>query len=108
MLRKIDTCHADAGQRRAMSLGAAHALAALLLEDANLRTARLAVDHAQHPDVGDKRGAGEDFAAILLEKEDAVDAHFVARAGVEAVDFDDGPGSDLDLPPAALNDCEHL
>jgi len=61
-----------------MSLGAAHTLAALLLEDANLRAARLAVDHAQHPDVGDKRRAGEDFAAILLEKEDAVEIYYNA------------------------------
>ena len=64
-----------------MTLGAAHALAALLLEHANLRAARLAVDHAEDPDVGDKRRAGEHLAAVLLEEQDAIDADFVARAG---------------------------
>ena len=46
---------AHARERAAMTLGAAHALPALLLEDADLRAARLAVDHAEDLDVGHER-----------------------------------------------------
>ena len=50
-----------------MALGAAHALAALLLEHADLRAARLAVDDADDAGVGDERRAGEHLTAVLLE-----------------------------------------
>jgi hypothetical protein len=51
--------------------------------------------------------AGEHLAAVLFEKQHAIDAHFVARLGVDPVDLDDGPRDDLDLTAAAFNDCEH-
>ena len=66
-----------------MTLGPAHALAALLLEDADLRAARLAVDDADDLDVGHKGRAGEHFAAVLLEEQHLVDGDFVARLGLE-------------------------
>ena len=76
-----------------MTLGPAHALAALLLEHADLRAARLAVDDAEDLHVGHEGRAGEHFAAVLLEEQHAIDAHFVARLGVDPVDLDDGrPG----------------
>ena len=45
-----------------MAFGAAHAFAALFLEDADFRAARFAFDHAHDTGVGDKGRAGEDFA----------------------------------------------
>src|SRR5436190_9783005 len=90
-----------------MSLGAAHALTALLLEHADLGAARLAVDHTDHPGIGDERRAGEDLAAILLEQQHAVDADFLTRLGIHAINGDHGARRHLDLAPAALNHCEH-
>ena len=52
-----------------MTLGPAHALAALLLEHADLRAARLAVDDADDPGVGDKRRAREHVAAVFLDEQ---------------------------------------
>src|SRR5688500_11899502 len=98
---------ADAGQRAAVTLGPAHALTALLLEHADLRPARLAVDDAQHFHVRHERRPGQHFAAVLvvlLDEQDAIDADFVPRLGVDAVDFDDVPRGDLHLAAAALND----
>src|SRR4051812_10738871 len=90
-----------------MTLGAAHALPALLLEHPDFRTARLAVDDADDLHVRHERRAGEHLAAVLLEEQDAVDADFVARLRVNPVDLDDGPRGDLDLTAATFNDCEH-
>src|SRR4051794_21573568 len=91
-----------------MALGPPHALAPLLLEDANLRPAGLAVDHAEDLHVGDERGAGEHLAAVLLEEQHAIDADFVPRTRVDAIDDDHAAWLDPHLPAAALNDCEHL
>src|SRR5262245_5444205 len=98
----------DPGQRAAVPLRPAHALAALLLEDADLWSASLAVDDADDPGVGDKRRAGEHLAAVLFEHQHLVDAHFLAGLDIDAVHGDDRPGRHLDLPSAALNDCEHV
>ena len=65
-----------------MTLGPAHALAALLLEHADLRAARLAVDHAEDAGIGHEGRAGEHFAAVFLDEQHAVDADFLARLGV--------------------------
>src|SRR5215204_2265506 len=91
-----------------MTLGPAHALAALLLEDADLRAARLAVDHAEHLDVGHERGAGKHFTAVFFEEQDAIDADFVASLRVDTVDLDHRARGHLDLAAATLNDCKHL
>src|SRR5258707_10321424 len=90
-----------------MPLRAAHALPALLLEHPDLRAARLAVDHREDLRVRHKRGAGEHLAGVFFEEKHAVDAHFVARLGVDPVDLDDGARGDLDLTAATFNDCEH-
>src|SRR5207237_831526 len=105
MLRlELEFLDTNPRQRAAMPLGPAHALAALLLEHPDLRSARLAVDHAEDLHVGHERRAGENLAAVFFEKQDAIDGHFVARLGVKAVDFDEGPRRDLHLTAAAFND----
>src|SRR5262245_57667274 len=91
-----------------MSPRAAHALAPLLLEDADLRTARLAIYDADDIHVRDVRGAGQHFAAVLFEHEHLVDGHFVAVVGVETVDVDHVAGADFHLTAAALDYCEHF
>jgi hypothetical protein len=90
-----------------MTLGAAHALAALLLEHPDLRPTRFAVDDTDNPDVGNERRSGKHLAAFLFQDEHLVNRHFVAGRGVEAIDGDDVAGADFDLPATALNDCEH-
>src|SRR5580765_3410469 len=85
----------------------AEALAPLLPEHANLRTARLPVNDADDLGVGHKRCAREHLAAVLLEEQHLVERDFLADLGVKPVQRDHGPGVDLDLAPARLNDCEH-
>ncbi len=91
-----------------MALRLAEALAAALLEDADLRPALFAIDHAGHLGVGDKRCAGEHLAAFLLDEQHLIDRDFLAGFGREVVHGDDRSGGDLDLAAAALNDCEHV
>ena len=57
--------------------------------------------------VGHERRAGEHLAAVFFKEQHPIDAHFVARLGVDTVDLDDGPRGHLDLTAAAFNDCEH-
>src|SRR5688572_31495129 len=102
-----DVGDANAGVGGAVPFRPAHVLAALLLEHADLRTARLAVDDAENLDVGDKRRTGQDLAAVLLEYEDPVDADFLTHLGLEVVNSHDRSLADLQLTAAALNDCEH-
>src|SRR6187200_3319430 len=90
-----------------MTPGLARALAALLHEHANLRTARFAVHDAQHLRVGHERGAGEHFTAFLLQHQHLIDADFRAGLCLDPVDGDDLARDDLHLAAAALNDCEH-
>src|SRR5439155_26793997 len=99
--------HADSRQGAAMSLGAAHALPALLLENPDLGTARLAVDDAHDLDVGDERRSGQHLAAVLFKEQDAVDAHLFALFGVDPIDGDHTARRHLHLTAAALDDCEH-
>src|SRR4030095_8158703 len=103
-----DVLDPDAGQGAAVALRPAHALALLLLEDADLRPARLTVDDTDAPGVGDEWRAGEHFAAVLFEHQHAVDADFLAGFDVDAIHGDDRARRHLDLPSAALNDCEHV
>ena len=65
-------------------------------------------DDADDLDVGYEGGAGEHLAAVLLEEQHAIDAHFVAWLRVDTVHLDHFAGRDLDLTAAAFNDCEHL
>src|SRR5262245_2622289 len=102
-----DVRDADASVCAAMAACLAEALAALLPEDPDLRSARLAVDDPDHLCVGHERGAREHFAAVLLEKQHLVESDFLADLGVDAVERDHGAGVDLDLAAAGLNDCEH-
>src|SRR5215471_10668363 len=103
----LNVLHAHARERASMPSRLARALASLLHEDANLRSARLGIDDTQHFRVGHERRAREHFAAVFFEEEHTVDADRVTRLGVEAVDFDDRSGDGLHLAAAALNDSEH-
>src|SRR5688500_2033325 len=86
----------------------AEALAPLLLEDANLRAARLAVDNADHFGVGNEGCSGKHLAAVLFEKKHLVEGDFLADLGLEAVDRDHRARVHLHLTPAGLYDCEHV
>ena len=82
-----------------MTLGPAHALTALLLENADLRAARLAVDDADYLCVGDKWRTGDDVAAIFLDKQHLLKGELSALLAQCAVHFDDGPGRNLSWRP---------
>src|SRR6476620_11118069 len=84
------------------------ALAAALLEDANLRSTRFTVDDADDFRVRDERSAGEHLAAVLLEEQHLIVGDLLADLGLHAIDRDQGPRRDLHLPSAGLNDCEHV
>jgi len=91
-----------------VTLGATHALSSLLLEHADLRSARLAVDNRRDARVGDEGRAGDDLTAIRLDKQDVVERQFRTGAACRAIDDDDGPGDHPVLTSAGLNDCVHL
>src|SRR4051794_15347233 len=87
----------------------AEALAAPLLEDANLRAAGFAIDDPDDFRIGHEGGAGEHFATVLLEEQHLLERNFLADFGRRhAVHGDHGPGVHPDLAPASLNDCEHV
>src|SRR4051794_21182165 len=65
-----DVRDADARVDRAVAFGPAHALPALLLEHADLRPARLALDDGVNLGVRDVRRTGENLAAVLLDEQD--------------------------------------
>src|SRR5882672_10568968 len=96
-----------ARHRAAMPACLAEALAPLLLEDAQLRPARLAVDDANHLRVGDKRRAGDDVARVLLDEQHLLEGELLARFTCGSVDLDDSSRSDLDLAAARLNNRVH-
>src|SRR5688572_23407705 len=110
MLRTADSADyvrdAHSGIRAPVAAGLPEALAPLLLEHANLRSARLAVDDADHAGVGDKGCSGEHLAAVLFEKEHLVEGDFLADLSLEAIDGDHRARVHLHLAPARLNDCE--
>src|SRR5689334_14586768 len=89
-----------------MSLGVALALAALLLEDANLRPARFTVDDSEDFCVRHKRRSRQYLAAVLFDEQHAVDADLITGPRIDPIHVDRSAGGDLHLPPAALNDCE--
>src|SRR5262245_61043495 len=91
-----------------MALGPAHALPALLLEDPDLGTARFALDDRQDASVLDKRGAGEDFAAVLFDQEDFADRELRTRCARRPVDRQDAAGGRFMLTSAGLDDCVHF
>src|SRR5579862_9064570 len=90
-----------------MTVGPAHALAALLLEDADFRPAGFAFDDRHDTGVGDERGTGENLAAVLFDDQHLVDDHFRARRRSLASQRREATGSHLDLLTARLNDCVH-
>src|SRR5689334_20412313 len=69
-----------------VALRPAHALATLLLEHANLRAARLAVDDGDDAGIGHVRRTGENFTAVLLDEQHGLERHFRARLADGAVD----------------------
>src|SRR5687768_16155386 len=99
----LDIRDEELRQRRAEALRAAIALAALLLEDADLRAALFAVDDRHDLRVLDERGAHEQVAIGVLEEEHLLERNFVARLGIHQVDGDDIALADLQLAAAALN-----
>src|SRR5262245_14897877 len=91
-----------------MPLRPAHALAALLLEHANLGTARFAFDHADDLGIRDKWRSGNDFAAVFFHQEHLTERQLRAGLSGRAVEDDHGARRRLDLSSAGLNDCVHV
>src|SRR5262245_14828940 len=96
-----------AREDRAVAPGPAHALAALLLEHADLRPARLALDDRDDAGVGDERRTGEDVAAVLFDEQHLFERQFGPGFTDGAVYQHDAPWRDLQLTPAALDDRVH-
>src|SRR5262249_27823131 len=92
---------------RAVSFGPAHALASLLLEHANLRTARLALDDGVDLRVGHKRGAGEHLAAVLLDEQHLFERHVRSGFGNRAGNHDERARRHSHLMRDGPDDCVH-
>ena len=91
-----------------MTFGAAHALPPLLLEHADLRSTRLAVDNCQDARVGDEGRAGDDLTAIVLDEQHLLERQLRAGLACRTIDDDDGPRRHFVLTSAGLNDCLHI
>src|SRR5437867_100043 len=87
--------------------GPAHALAALLLEHADLRASRLAVDDRHDTRVGDERRTREDLAAVFLDNEHLIERQLVAPFTGRAGQSRHAARHHLHLMAASLNDCVH-
>src|SRR5438445_6626276 len=103
--KNLSNAHARVGG--AMPLRPAHALAALLLEYADLRPARLAFDDGQHARLGDERRAGHDFATVFFDEQHALERQLRARLAGSSVDRHDAAGLDARLPAAIPDDGVH-
>ena len=98
----------DASEGGSMPACLPESLASLLLEDPQFRPARLAVDDADDLCVGDKWRTGDDVAAIFLDKQHLLKGELSALLAQCAVHFDDGPGRNLQLASARLDDRLHV
>src|SRR5688572_33483047 len=90
-----------------MAARLAEALAALLLEHAQLRTARFAVDDAEDLGVGDKRSARQDISRVFLDQQHLFEVEFRPGLTGRSIDLDDSAGRNLDLTAAGLNNRVH-
>src|SRR3954452_14952550 len=84
----------------AMALGPAHALAALLLEHADFRAARLSLDQSQDSGVRHEWRASHHFAAVFFNEQHLIQRQFRSGLPRRAVHDGDGSGSHLDLTSA--------
>src|SRR5215831_1989992 len=91
-----------------MAFGAAHPLAALLLEHPDLRSARFAFDDRDDFGVGDKWRARKHFAAVFLDEQHVAERQFRAGFTGRPVERREAAGLDPQLTPARLNDCVHI
>src|SRR3954470_16808951 len=91
----------------AVTLGAPHALAPLLLEHPNLRPAALALHHRDHLGVGDIRRAGEALAPVFLDEQDLIDRQLVAWLARRSVDGHEPARRHPGLTAAVLDDRVH-
>src|SRR6476620_10429950 len=104
----LNVGNTDARECGAMPPCLAESLASLLLEDPQLRTARLTVDDGDDLSVGDKWRTGDDVAAIFLDKQHLLEGELSALLAQCAVHFDDGSGRNLQLATARLDDRVHV
>src|SRR6185436_4273450 len=98
---------AHAGQDAAMPARLAEALAALLLEHTDLRSARLAIDHAHDLRVGDEGRAGDDVTRVLFDEQHLVERESGPVLAGGAIDLDDGSWRHSDLPATGLDNRVH-
>ena len=104
----LNVGNADTRERGAMPACLPESLASFLLEDPQFRTARLAVDDADYLGVGDKWRTGDDVAAIFLDQQHLLKGELSALLAQCAIHFDDGPGRNLQLASAGLDDRVHV
>src|SRR5687767_8187063 len=85
----------------------AEPFAALLLEDAHFRAARLAVDDTHHFGAAHERRTGGHFSTVPRQKQHLIEGHLLASLGGLPVELDGGAFRDLDLTTSSLNDRVH-
>src|SRR5688572_588391 len=85
----------------------AEPFAALLLEDAHFRAARLSVDNPHHFGAAHEWRAGCHFSAVPRQKQHLIEGHLLAGLSSLPVELDGGALRDLDLTTSGLNDRVH-
>src|SRR6188474_3088237 len=104
---RVNVRVAHTNEDAAVSARLAKALAALLLEHAQLRATRLAVDDTGDPGVGDERCAGENLSRVLCHEQHLIEGHFRPLIARPPIDFDNGAWRDLQLATTGLDDGVH-
>src|SRR6186713_3408666 len=104
---RVNVRDAHTNEDAAMSARLAGALAALLLEHAQLRAARLAVHHTGDPGVGDEGGAGDAVTRVLCHEQHLIEGHFRPLIARPPIDFDNGAWRDLQLATTGLDNGVH-
>src|SRR5262249_27765982 len=97
----------NASEKASVASGLAKALPPLLLEHAQFRAARLAVNNAQYFRAGDKRRACHNVTGVFLDEQYLFERESGSLLAGRTVDLDDGTRGDLQLPAVGLNDRVH-
>ena len=107
-LSELNVSNADARDVIAVPLCPSILLAALLLEDSNLRAPADRVNHAQNLGARHERRTCRDRARVLTDEKHPIEDQPVGGVVVVPVDFDERTGLDTKLTAGSLNNRKHL
>ena len=103
----LNVSNANAREDAPVAACLAETLAALRLEDPQLRATCVTFDDADHFRVGHERCTGKDLPGIFLDEQHLIEGELRPSVARRSVDFDKGAGRHLELVATGLNDRVH-